>query len=188
MKRHPDWGEPIFQVGAVAIDLDVALIDENETLDLATIRITDEQLSKISGTSYKEFFQPVQWPYENNLNSNDYITVVGFPGVHRYDSPGMSLFNITLATVPVMDSNDKTFYVEIKIGEALKLLGSENPEDLNTSLGGLSGGGVFISSEKSLDLVGIIKEDGGGFFKGIQATYSSLINKDGTINDKYDLL
>ena len=49
---------PIIQVGAVKINLDNALIDENETLDIATIKLTDEDLSIISATSYKEFLVP----------------------------------------------------------------------------------------------------------------------------------
>jgi|GEM_PF-3405400 len=187
-EKAPIVDNPIIQVGAVKIDLDTALIDENETLDLATIKITDEELSIISETSYKEFFNPAQWHKEIKLNSQDTITIAGFPGVYRHDiSSTESLFNSATATMPVMDSNDKTIYVEIEVEKAITIFGKEDPTDLNISLGGLSGGGVFFFNEEGLDLIGIIKEDGAGLFKGVQATYSNLINKDGTISKKYDL-
>jgi hypothetical protein len=187
-EKSPGIDNPIIQIGSAKINLDTALIDENETLDLATIRITDENLSVISQTSYKEFFCPVQWNEERKLNSKDTITIAGFPGVYRHDlSSKESQFNSATATMPVMDTNDKTIYIEIEVGQALKIFGDEDPQDLNISFGGLSGGGVFFFNEEGLDLFGIIKEDGAGLFSGIQATYSSLIKKDGTINTKYDL-
>jgi hypothetical protein len=71
-----------------------------------------------------------------------------------------SCFKSATATMPVMDANDKTIYVEIEVGKALKFLEMKTC-DLKISLGGLSGGGLFFINEKGLNLFGIIKEDGG---------------------------
>ncbi|MDP4553576.1 trypsin-like peptidase domain-containing protein [Alkalihalobacillus macyae] len=181
--------EAIFQVGAAVINLEDAIIDENETLDLATIRVSLEQLKTISETSYKEFFNPIDWPAKTKISNGDVITIIGFPKVYRQTvSPTSSQFNSATATLPVMDANDKPLYVEIDLEKTEQIFGDDDPDKLLESLGGLSGGGVFFSNYDKLELIGIIKEDGAALFTGIQGSYSDLINRDGTISTQYDLL
>lgn len=62
--QQPGHTNLIFQVGDVVIDPFAQLVDENPTLDLATIRFTDKQIKELTsgGDIGSQFFRPVTWP------------------------------------------------------------------------------------------------------------------------------
>lgn len=75
----------VFQIGSVEINLLEQLIDKNRRLDLATIRLTDEQITSITseGEIGSHVFRPKVWPPEEALKQDEFVAFGGFPGCLR---------------------------------------------------------------------------------------------------------
>lgn len=180
--------QPLLQVGGLIVNLEDKILDENETLDLTTIKLSEGDLKLVGKHSYKEFFSPNSKFVQSDVTKDKAVIIIGYPGVYRLDLKNYSCFQSATATLEIMDANEKTAYIELDLNNVYKAFGYDDPEKLKQSLGGFSGGGVFsLASNGDVQLLGIIKEDGSGLFNGVQASYAYLINEDGTINSKFDL-
>ncbi|WP_340014432.1 serine protease [Paenibacillus sp. FSL K6-1318] len=179
----------IFKVGDLQIDLATLLIDVNETLDLATISLSHDDLKSINVSCYKEPYRPQSGPLSNFSELvGEVVTVVGYPGVLRHDNMQESVLGFGAYSGPVSDVSEISITIPIDMDQVVKLFGEDDPELLRIRLGGFSGGGVFIlKSDGEFHLVGIIKEDLGSFLYGLKATPSNMICKNGMIVTQYDL-
>lgn len=179
----------IFKVGDLQINLETSLIDENETLDLATISLSQDDLKNINDTCYKEPFRPKGGPPSDFSELVDeVVTAVGYPGVLRNDNVQESVLGFGAYSGPVLDVSEISLTIPMDMDQGVKILGEDDPGLLRTRLGGFSGGGVFIlTNDGEFHLVGIIKEDLGAFLYGLKATPSNMICTNGEIDKKYDL-
>jgi hypothetical protein len=187
--------EPLLMIGNVIVDIKKSLIDINETLDLASIRITEEDLLQISKESYKEPYKPHYGPPSDYSElRGETAIVVGYPGVFRTDSVKASELEYAVFSGEIMDTSDISIKIPLVIEQSKRVFGNRDLNELDDSnpeeksrLGGFSGGGVFIlANDGSIHLIGITKENI-GFIHGVQASLSSLINTDGTFCDTFDL-
>lgn len=154
------FGEALFQIGHVTIDPNAQLISESVELDLATLKLSDDQVTAITrdGEIGSCFFKPVAWP-SPAVSVDDYIAFGGFPGIWRerisYDElvfPSFSSGASRIATA----SEDK-FASQFEREYWVQSFNINNCGDLR-ELGGLSGGPAFILRGLYWDFVGVIYE------------------------------
>lgn len=150
----------LFQIGDAVIDLSSQLIDLNERLDIATIRLAPEQLAQVLlgaeiGTA---LFQPVDWP-PLPPQEGDFIAFGGFPGKLRaalaYDELEFGTWSSGASRVD--SSSEFQFVSAFERENWVRAYGDPRGLDL-TALGGMSGGPAFVLRGLHWDLVGIVKE------------------------------
>jgi hypothetical protein len=80
-KRHDNL---VFQIGSVEVNPLEQLVDKNRRIDLATIRLTEEQAKSITseGEIGSCIFQPKAWPPEP-VGRGQFVAFGGFPGYLR---------------------------------------------------------------------------------------------------------
>lgn len=174
--------ETFFQIGSVSMPVEDLIIDTNETLDLITISAPDLLIEMVSNVSYKKCYTPQNWPYETQKGTM--VVVSGYPGKLRDDCAGFSHLHHGSIVEQIADSTESKYIVSFNRNTWKKVYGIKDVNEL-TSLGGYSGGPVFIVDNGTVNLVGVIFEDGGNFFDGIRVIRSSVINTDGTINTQW---
>lgn len=181
--------QKFLRVGQALIEIDEVLIDSNDTLDLATIKITQDHLQQICKYSYKEPYCPEYGPPSDFTELVDeMVTITGFPGVFRIDSSDVSTLEYAAFTGPISDVSEISLTIPMELEKCEKIFGYRDPELFRIRLGGFSGGGVFfLKNDGTIHLAGIIKEDLGSFLLGFKATPSRLIMANGEIDKRYDL-
>lgn len=168
-----------FRIGNVIYpsDLEPFIIDSCQQLDLATILIPPDIKLAMGdkGTLFYEYEPPV------TVNKGDMVFALGWPGALREDQIKQS--NIYVATIldEVIDTTDRRFIIQFHRDDWTKRFGEKEIADL-TSLGGLSGGPVFLLSDGDLHLVGVIYENMEGFIDGVQCVHFKHIKPDGHID------
>lgn len=173
-----------FQIGSISIPVENSIIDKNKSLDLISISVPDQLIEMVSNISYKKSYSPENWPFETEKGA--IVVASGYPGKIREDyiELGLSHLNHGSITDQITDLTESKYIMKFNRDEWQQVLGIKDPNDL-TDLGGFSGGPVFFCNNGTINLVGIIFEDGGDFFDGIRVVQSSLINGDGTISHQW---
>jgi hypothetical protein len=159
-KRREADHRIVFQIGNVELDPLIQLIDENDRIDLATIRLSDTQVKLM--TSEHEIgscvFQPKSWPVPP-LKEGDYVAFGGFPGslktMESFDefvfptwSSGASRVS-SVSDLQFVSAFERDYWVSsYKERHHMEL----------RALGGMSGGPAFIHRGIYWDLVGIVSE------------------------------
>ena len=150
----------VFQIGSVEINPLEQLIDKNAQLDLATIRLTEEQIKSITseGEIGSCVFRPKAWPPEA-LKKGQFVAFGGFPGClrtvasfdeHIFESWSSGASQISsVSEGKFLSAFEREFWV--------KSFGTESHMNIDT-LGGLSGGPVFIHRGLYWDFVGIVSQ------------------------------
>lgn len=173
---------PVFQIGNVELDPVRQLVDENERLDLAVIRLTGEQAGAITseGEIGSCFFRPKAWPCQPP-EQGLFVAFGGFPGklkeVISFDE--LEFRSWSSGASEISSVSDHQF---ISAFDRDYWVGSYgNRVNLNlTALGGMSGGPAFVSRGLYWDLVGIVSEYHENFDAVIFSS-TSRVQADGTI-------
>lgn len=150
----------VFQIGGVEIDPISQLIDENATIDLATIGLTSEQARAITsdGEIGSCIFRPKTWR-PPVLKVGEYVAFGGFPAslkrVLSFDelvfgswSNGASQIS-SVSDFRFVSKFDREYWVASFGGEG---------HLTSKTFGGMSGGPAFIHRKLHWELVGIVKE------------------------------
>jgi hypothetical protein len=179
VKKHDNL---VFQIGSVEIDPLKQLIDKNARLDLATIRLTEEQAKSITseGEIGSCIFRPKAWPSEA-LKEGQFVAFGGFPGqlrtvasfdeyIFRSWSSGASKIS-SVSNGQFVSAFEREFWV--------KSFGAEHHMNME-ALGGLSGGPAFIDRGLYWEFVGIVSQYHESFDAMFFASTSGL-RADGTI-------
>lgn len=173
----------VFQVGDVELDPIRQLVDENERLDLAVIRFTDEQARAITseGEIGSCFFQPNAWPCPPPERGR-FVAFGGFPGklkkVISFDE--MEFGSWSSGASEVSSVSDFQFASAFDRSHWIGWSGSKVNLDL-TALGGMSGGPAFINRGLYSDLVGVVSEYHENY-DAVCFSSTSRVNRDGTID------
>ena len=149
-----------FQIGNVEIDPLSRLIAENAYLDLATVKLTAEQIRAITAESEIGgcVFMPVCWP-PPALNPGEYVAFGGFPGSLR-ERPSYSEFVFptwSSGASVVTSTTEDHFSCQFEREFWVASYGSEDHLD-SRDLGGLNGGPAFIHPGLHWDFVGVMYE------------------------------
>jgi len=173
----------IFQIGNLKFDPLAQIIDENESMDIVTISIEDNQLDELlyGGNKGKLIFEPYKWP-PNEVKESDFVAFGGFPGEWREIMPRSEIAFDTYSSggCRVASVADDHFVCQFEREYWVKTLDFQGSENLRC-LGGMSGGPVFILREFHWEFVGIIYE----FSETFELMFirpARLINSDGSIN------
>lgn len=151
----------VFQIGSVEINLLEQLIDRNARLDLATIRLTEEQATSITseGEIGSCVFRPKAWPPEENLKKGDFVAFGGFPGslrtVASFDEYIFESWSSGASQISSV--SDGQFVSAFESEFRVKSFGAERNMNID-ALGGMSGGPVFIDRGLFWDFVGIVSQ------------------------------
>lgn len=172
----------VFQIGSVEINPLEQLIDKNARLDLATIRLTEDQVRLITseGEIGSCVFRPRVWPPEA-LKQGQFVAFGGFPGqlrtVASFDeyifgswSSGASKIS-SVSESQFVSAFEREFWV--------KPFGAEHHMHMD-ALGGLSGGPAFVNRGLYWDFVGIVSQYHENYDAMFFASTSSL-RSNGTI-------
>lgn len=150
----------VFQIGDVELDPCEQLIDANIRLDIATIRLTNNQTKAITSTGPigSCIFEPKEWP-PPPLNEGEYIAFGGFPGSLRtlisFDE--YVFYSWTSGASQVSSVSDGQFVSPFDREFWVSSFGTKHHLDLS-ALGGLSGGPAFINRGLYWDFVGIVSQ------------------------------
>ena len=158
--RRRSFDDVVFQIGNVELDPVDQLIDENTRIDLATIRLTDNQVKAITseGKIGSCVFQPKSWP-SPSPKEGDYVAFGGFPGSLRtlvsfdeLDFPSWSSGGSLVSSVSefqFVSAFERKFWVSS--------FGAKHHMDLR-ALGGMSGGPAFVNRGLHWHFVGIVSQ------------------------------
>ncbi len=150
----------VFQIGDIELDPLEQLIDKNVRLDLATIRLTDAQSRSITsnGPIGSCIFRPKLWPPEP-LKVGEFVAFGGFPGSLRtiasFDEYVFESWSSGASEISSV--SDGQFVSKFEREFWVKSFGAEHHLMLDT-LGGLSGGPVFINRGLYWEFVGIVSQ------------------------------
>ena len=151
----------VFQIGSVEINLLEQLIDKSARLDLATIRLTEKQITSITseGEIGSCVFRPKTWPPEEALKQDQFVAFGGFPGCLRtVASFDEYIFESWSNGASKISSVSEGQFVSVFEREFwVNSFGAERHLSID-ALGGLSGGPVFIDRGLFWDFVGIVSQ------------------------------
>jgi hypothetical protein len=153
-------GSVTFQIGSVELDPTAQLVAEDPRVDLATIRLSENQAAVLMADEGMGacFFRPVSWP-PTSVKENDSVALGGFPGEWRERTALDELtFNgYGIGATAVTSVSEAHFACRF---ERDRWVWSYRRDELvdPKELGGLSGGPAFIERRLHWELVGIIYE------------------------------
>ena len=160
LSRVTESAPQIFQIGNAVIDLQSQLLAQDEHLDVATIRLTPDQVAVITAGSEigGQFFDPATWPCDRP-QVGDFVAFGGFPAHLRN---AITFIDVEFGTWSsgasrIDASSHRQFISPFERERWIRAYGTPEGEAL-TDLGGMSGGPVFILRGLRWDLVGIVKE------------------------------
>lgn len=172
----------VFQIGSVDINPLEQLVDKNARLDLATIRLTEAQVQSITseGEIGSCVFRPKAWPSEA-LKIGEFVAFGGFPGSLRtiVALDEYILGSWSSGGSPVSSVSEGQFVSAFEREFWDKSFGAKHQLNMDT-LGGLSGGPVFINRGLYWDFVGIVSQYHENYDAMFFASTSSL-RTDGSI-------
>lgn len=157
-RRAADKGA-IFQIGHVDLDPVAQLIDRNFRIDLATIRLTEEQAKAITseGEIGSSIYRPWDWP-PPMPKRGEFVAFGGFPGALRtvvsFDE--LVFGSWSSAGSEVSSTSEFQFASVFEREYWINSFGSKNHMEL-TALGGMSGGPVLIKRKIAFELIGIVR-------------------------------
>ncbi len=165
-------------------DLEERLIDFNEKHDLATFKITKEELLKIDKSSAIQKVPLLEIPGEN------VGIIVGYPKMFRVEEKNkVGFLSLYCEGVPIEYSKNKNFTInkeKIRQMEIEEYAAKKENFDLENA-GGMSGSGVFaygVGKDEQIIpiLLGVIKEDS-SLCDSIIGVSINKINSDGSITN-----
>jgi hypothetical protein len=154
-ERLERGGRTVFQIGELIIaDAMSSIVGESESHDLASLSL--DRYVNANLIERSKFFEPATWP-PGEVEVGDFVAFAGFPGEWRkqpeireadfgaFSSGGSEVHSL----------GDNYFYARIELDRCVHPL---VPKFTMPSLGGLSGGPVFIWRQLHAELVGFIQE------------------------------
>lgn len=160
-RRRAEGERVLFMVGNVEVDPLGQLIDQNERLDLAVIRVSADQAKTLASKKDDigtRFFQPKDWP-PPPLKEGEFIAFGGYPAALRilksFDE--IHFLSWSSGASMVHSVSDYQFLSAFEREQWVTSFGAPNGMDLN-ALGGMSGGPAFVQRGLYWDFVGIVKE------------------------------
>lgn len=171
LQRCRETKEIQFGLGPLNFDPLERRIDFRDScvLDIATFRITQEELASIGKHAAVE--SAPFWPPEP-ANVGEGAIFGGFPGRERVPLPCQTIsFGFYFGLSPVSSSSERHFGCNFDRNEWVDILGVELPPD-GYDLGGLSGGPCFIYHESPS---GIISWRLGGIIYNATTTIGEIV-------------
>jgi hypothetical protein len=149
----------VFQFGPIRLDPEQYLLSESPALDLATLDLTD-YLDVVGNRVPRSLcIEPRRWP-PDEIERDEVLTLAGFPGIWRsqMDLDHVRFYSFSHGATGVHAVGETHLVTRIEIDECIA--------DFNSglvlgSLGGLSGGPVFVWRKTPIliaELVGFIME------------------------------
>lgn len=177
-------GRPtLFQIGNCRLDPLKQLVSESEQLDLAVIRVTDQQAKEITGDGEIGacFFKPVSWPPEA-VSQGEFIAFGGFPGQWRtqIDADALEFGTYSNGASGITSVSDTYFVSQFEREYWVKSFDNMGVDHL-ADVGGLSGGPAFVQRGLRFDFVGVIYQFSSNY-ELLYLRHSRLIRADGQIN------
>lgn len=180
MRKYTD--RLVFQIGDMALDPLIQLIDEDPISDIATIRLTSEQAKDVvRGSELGSCIHlPISWP-PAPLRVGDFVAFGGFPGKLRTRrSADHLIFDSWSSGASEVSSVSETRFVSA-FDRTQWVHSFGDPRYLHFSaLGGISGGPAFVDRGLYREFVGIVS-DYSANYDAVNFAVSSRINRDGTI-------
>lgn len=172
----------VFQIGSIELNPLEQLIDQNDRLDLATIRFTEAQIKSITsdGEIGSCVFKPNSWPPER-VKEGEFVAFGGFPGSLRtVESFDEYVFRSWSSGASKISSvSDGQFVSAFEREMWVKSFGTEDHSNM-INLGGLSGCPAFVNRGLYSDFVGIVCQYHESYDAMFFASATSL-RADGTI-------
>jgi hypothetical protein len=172
----------VFQVGSLEVNPVDQIIGEDASIDLATIRLTPEQVRAITeeGTIGSCVFQPSLWP-PPAPKEGEYVAFGGFPGTLRTVASFDELDFRSWSCGASYISSVSEFHFVSKFEREywVNSFGAGDYMDF-TNFGGLSGGPAFIQRGLYWDLVGIVSEYHKNY-DAVRFASTRVLRPDGTI-------
>ena len=150
--------DAFFQLAHVAMAPEQYLVAESRDLDLAVIDLTSF-VGKAPYLTEANFVCPTAWP-PRSVSTDDVICLAGFPGIWRDQvSLGyLRFYSFSSGAAEVLAVTDNQIVTTVKAEECIWQI---NHGKVLGSLGGLSGGPVFVWRKTPIlvaELVGFIYE------------------------------
>lgn len=148
----------IFQLGPIRMDPEQHLISEDHERDIAVIDLTGF-VDTVPELSVAKFVQPTTWP-PGDVSTDDVICLAGFPGIWRdqMDLGYLRFYSYSSGAAEVVSVRDEIIVTTVQITDCVIQI---NHGKVWGSLGGLSGGPVFVWRKTPIlvaELVGFIFE------------------------------
>jgi len=181
-EQKKKFDDVLFQIGNVEVDPQSQLVDEDARLDLAVLRLSEEQACAITseGEIGSCFFRPKSWPSPTPVEEQ-FVAFGGFPAKLKtvvsfdelefgsWSSGGSKLSSVSEDRL--VSAFERSYWVSPS--------GARSHMDL-TALGGMSGGPAFINRGLYWDLVGIVSDYNENYDAVLFAS-ATRIRQDGTI-------
>ena len=135
-----------FCVGNAEIDVESAILDEDQDLDLCTFCFDEyEEESFGSDGEVPTRFLEIESFENTNLQEGSFVLLGGYPGVWRERPSSNHLIFDTLSSggMEVMDVSQRNIRCELALDKCVVSL-SDHRDEFPNNLGGLSGGPVFF--------------------------------------------
>lgn len=175
----------LFNISNVELDPIDQLIDENEKFDLASIELSDKQITAITsvGKIGSFVYKPSSWP-PTPPKVNEFVSFGGFPGslrtVMSFDEIVFSSWSSGASRVDSV--GEYRFISPFEREYWIKSFGEVHHMNLH-ALGGMSGSPAFVSRGLSFEFVGVLsdyeKNYDAVFFASVQS-----VNPDGKITSE----
>ncbi|MBZ5680788.1 MAG: hypothetical protein LAO24_11860 [Acidobacteriia bacterium] len=172
--------QTVFHFGRAAINPEEHLISENRVYDLAVFDLTPF-VGEVPDFTAAKFVEPTTWP-PRDVSREDVICLGGFPGIWREQINLGHLrfcsFSSGAGQVHAVGEHHLMTRVEVE-----KCVTQFNNGVVLGSLGGLSGGPVFVWRKESIlaaELVGFISEYQ-ECYDLMRVTSANLIRENGTL-------
>lgn len=171
-----------FQLAGVSMNPEQYLIDEHSGLDLAVLDVS-QFVDSSSHLAEANFVCPIAWP-PNAVSTDDVLCLAGFPGVWRdqMDLGYLRFYSFSSGAAEVLSVRDNQIATTIQIQDCITQI---NHGKVWGSLGGLSGGPVFVWRKGPVliaELVGFIYEYQ-NILDLMLVRSAVVIREDGTIKD-----
>lgn len=181
-KKHAKDPAAFLQIGNLRVDVDEALIDEDPDADLATLRLSTDDVRRIQSDARSvplQIHSPVRWPPEP-IKDGDRVSLSGYPGVWRQTPQGRRLWfdSFSLGNVPVQISSGGDLVLSLDQANWLQSYGHAGMDLAH--FGGVSGGPVFIDRGLYWEFAGIIYEHAPNY-EVLFARSAARIRSDGTL-------
>jgi hypothetical protein len=179
-------GRALIRVGNIRVSPS-QLAGLDEEVDLATIRLSDEQAADLVSEDgiAAQFYQPTRWP-SDRAREGESVAIGGFPAQWRQkrsETREMIFPYYGIGATPVNSVSPRQFGCRFEREHWIWMSRRAELADL-TMLGGLSGGPVFAERHLHRALVGIVssfRED----YDIMLMSHADRIQKDGSIRAEH---
>jgi hypothetical protein len=133
--------QTVFHFGRIEFDPERYLIAENRGIDLVTLDLTSF-VGKVEEMTALNFVDPIRWP-PSSITTDDVIAFAGFPGIWReqVSLAYLRFYSFSSGASPVSALGERHLMTRIEPEECVAAIRGGL---VMGSLGGLSGGPVFV--------------------------------------------